>query len=184
MGYALNDLGNLPVDANVRFYIFVVNGRFREPLYEMMQENFFRIAADIGGQAVIAVGTDPAAFTRAVARKYLGEGNSDAGFIDILPALLITDTHPEQLTKASMRLVVPLADAESRMGGWHQFFDALGRFARGEDDEFLRRFENRADLLDAANRVLELRPGLFGISVNVNELLEMASRRIAARKTR
>ena len=40
MGYALNELANLPVDENVHFYIFVVNGQYREPLYGMMQQNF------------------------------------------------------------------------------------------------------------------------------------------------
>lgn len=172
MGYALNELANLPIDENVHFYIFVINGQFREPLYEMIEHNFMAIARSIGSNAVIALGTHPTSFTTSIARKYLGEGNSDSSFLEMLPALLITNDHPETLTKDSLRLIVPLRDAEKRFGGWHQFFDLLGRFARGESDEFARRFEEKEDLLDAANKVLNLKPGAFGVSINVNELIE------------
>lgn len=179
MGYALNELANLPIDENVHFYIFVVNGQYREPLYEMMQQNFVEIARSIGSNAVIAVGTDPKAFTTQVARKYLGEGNSDNSFVRILPALIITNAHPEKLTKDSVRLVVPLRDAESRFGGWAQFFALLSSYVRGESDDFVRRFEAKENLVDAANKVVTLRPGMFGIPLNVNELIDRWSKRRA-----
>ncbi len=179
MGYALNELANLPLDANVHLYIFVVNGRYREPLYDMMQQNFVQIARDIGSNAVIAFGTEPTSFTTQVAVKYLGKGNSDNSFLDILPALIITDAHPENLTKESMRLVVPLKDAESRFGGWPQFFTLLASFARRESNEFVKRFEAKENLVDAANQVLSLRPGMFGISLNVNALIDRWNRKRA-----
>jgi hypothetical protein len=179
MGYALNELANLPIDENVRFYIFVVNGQFREPFYEMVQENFISIAKSIGNNAVITVGTDPKAFTTSVARKYLGVGNSDNSFLGALPAMLITNAHPEQLTKDSVRLVVPLRDAEKRFGSWAQFFTLLSSYVRGESDEFLKRFEAGENLLDAANKVIGLKPGMFGISVNINELINLWSKRRA-----
>lgn len=172
MGYVLNELANLPIDENVHFYIFVVNGQYRDPAYEILEQNFMAIARSIGNHAVIAVGTDKKGFTTSVARKYLGEGNSDNSFVDMLPALLITSDHPDQLRKESMRLVVPLRDAEERFGGWHQFFALLAQFVRGESDEFVRRFEEKEDLLDAANKVFGLKPGVFGISLNVNELID------------
>jgi hypothetical protein len=71
MGYVLNELTNLPVDENVHFYIFVVNGQYQEPLYKIIQENFVNIARSIGNNAVIAIGSDPQSFTTSVARKYL-----------------------------------------------------------------------------------------------------------------
>ena len=172
MGYALNELANLPVDENVHFYIFVVNGHYRDPLYDMIANNFMTIARDIGSNAVIAVGTDPKAFTTQVARTYLGKGNSDSSFVKTLPALLITNTHPDHLTETSVRLLVPLRDAEKRFGGWQQFFALLGAYVRRESDEFLKRFEERDSWIDIANRVVGLKPGMFGFSFNVNELVE------------
>ncbi|MGR9058979.1 hypothetical protein ACU8NH_24275 [Rhizobium leguminosarum] len=177
MGYVLNELTNLPIDDKVDFYIFVINGQYREPIYDIIQNNFFEIARSIGSHAVIATGTDPRNFTTSVARKYLGKDNSDSSFRSALPALLITNGHPEQLSSESMRLVIPLRDAEKRFGGWHQFFDLLARFVRGESDEFVRRFENQENFLDTANKVVGLKPGIFGISVNINELIDLWNKR-------
>ncbi|GAA4003949.1 hypothetical protein [Sphingomonas humi] len=171
MGYVLNELTNLPVDENVHFYIFVVNGQFREPLYDMIEQNFMELARSIGNHAVIAVGTDKQRFTTSVARKYLGEGNSDASFQNMLPALLITNDHPEELRQGSLRLVVPLRDAEARFGGWHNFFALLSAFVRGENDHFVKKFEQKENLLDAANAIIDLKPGAFGVALNVNELV-------------
>lgn len=172
MGYLLNQLSNLPVDENINFYIFVVNGRYRDPLYDIIQNNFFQIAREIGNNAVVAMGTDSKAFTTSVARKYLGDGNSDASFTEILPALLITNDHPDNLHADSLRLIVPLKHAEQHFGNWHQFFDSLAQFVRGENDEFARRFEDKGDLLDAGNKVVLLQPNFFGLGVNVNALIE------------
>lgn len=183
MGYVLNELANLPVDENVHFYIFVVNGQFREPLYDVIVQNFMEIARSIGSNAVIAVGTDRQGFTTSVAKKYLGDGNSDNTLNNMLPALLITNDHPEKLTTGSLRLVVPLRDAEERFGGWHQFFSSLSRFVRREDDEFIRRFEAKENLLEAANKVIEMKPGIFGFSLNINELVDRWLKSKAARVT-
>lgn len=180
MGYALNELANLPVDENIHFYIFVVNGQYREPLYDTVQQNFTKIARDIGSHAVIAIGTDPKSFTTQVARKYLGEGNSDNTFIRILPALIITNAHPDKLTKDSVRLVIPLRDAEARFGGWVQFFALLSSYVRGESDEFVKRFEAKENLVDAANKIMNLKPGMFGVSLNVNELIDRWNKRRTA----
>ena len=130
------------------------------------------IAKSIGSNAVIAVGTDPKAFTTQVAHQYLGEGTTDGSFARALPALLITNAHPAKLTKDSVRLVVPLRDAENRFGGWQQFFDLLSSFVRGESKEFLEKFEKRENLLDAANKIVNLKPGMFGVSLNINELYD------------
>ncbi|MEA3035185.1 MAG: hypothetical protein QOH04_944 [Sphingomonadales bacterium] len=183
MGYALNELANLPVDNEVHFYIFVINGEFREPLYEMIERNFMEIARSIGNHAVIALGTHATEFTTSVARKYLGEDNSDNSFRALLPALLITNDHPDRLKKESMRLVVPLRDAESRFGDWSQFFSTLAAFVRGENDEFLRRFDEKENFIDAANKIVNVKPGAFGISLNVNELVTRWRRKSAGRST-
>lgn len=173
MGYVLNQLSNLPVDDNINFYIFVINGQYHDPLYDTIQKNFFEIAREIGTNAVVAMGTDRKAFTTSVARKYLGDGNSDSSFTALLPALLITNDHPENLKENSLRLVVPLKHAEANFGNWHSFFDSLAQFVRGENDVFARKFEDKADLIDAANRVVMLQPNFFGFGVNVNALLKM-----------
>jgi len=170
MGYYLNELANLSIDENVHFYIFVVNGQYKEQLYKTVQENFVEIAHSIGSKAVIALGTDPKAFSDSVAKTFLG--GTDQSYFAMLPAMVITNTHPKKLTKNSVRLFVPLRDAEARFGGWAQFFSLLSAYARGESDKFLKKFERKEDLVSAANRVISIQPGMFGFSVNVNELVD------------
>jgi hypothetical protein len=92
MGYLINKLANLPIDKSVNFYIFVINGRYIDSLHKIIETNFASIAKGIGDHAVIAMGTDSEKFSTSVARKYLGEGNSDSSFTQMIPALLITDS--------------------------------------------------------------------------------------------
>lgn len=91
MGAILNELANLPIDDEVHLYIFVVNGQYREPLYQMMEDNFKAIAKSIGSNAVIAMGTDPKTFTSQVADQYLGEDKNGLSLEQVVPALLITN---------------------------------------------------------------------------------------------
>lgn len=169
MGYLLSSLGNLPVDDEIKFYVFVINGQWQEPLYKMIEENFSLIASSIGKHAVIAKGLCPVEWRDDIAMKYLGKDYGD--LFALLPALLITDAHPEQVAENSLRLVVPLRDVESRFGGWAQFFDLLSDFVQLKNDEFIRRFQKKEDALDAMNKIITVRPGAFGVSINVNELL-------------
>jgi hypothetical protein len=168
MGYYLNSLGNLPIDDDISFYIFVVNGNWKEPLYNMIQENFAHIARNIGDRAVIAMGLEPASWGTQIAATYLGKDHSE--FFGLLPALIITNAHPKNLTDDSLRLIVPLRDIEKRFGGWPEFFRLMSSFVRLEDDEFLRRFKDKEDAFELLNRVVNVKPGLFGVSINVNEL--------------
>jgi hypothetical protein len=60
---------------------------------------------------------------------------------------------------------------QERFGDWREFFEQLARFARGESDEFLLRFQQKVDIVEAANNLIEVKPGAFGTSINCNELL-------------
>jgi hypothetical protein len=175
MGYMLNSLANLPVEDDVRFYVFVINGQWQEPLYGMIEQNFASIARNIGRNAVIAKGLNPVEWSGEVAKKYLGKDYGD--FFSLLPALLITDAHPDRVSEGSLRLVVPLRDVEARFGGWNQFFALLSDFVQLKSDEFMKRFQKKDEAFDTANKILNVKPGAFGISVNVNELASWWRRR-------
>jgi hypothetical protein len=174
MGYLLNSLGNLPIDTEVKFYAFVINGQWEEPLYQVIDQNFSRIAKSIGSHAVIAKGTEPAEWTREVAEEYLGPNHDQ--YFHLLPALLITDAHPSQVTEKSLRLLIPLRDVEERFGGWNQFFTLLGGFVQGKSDEFVKKFEAR-DLVETVNKIVQVKPAMFGIGLNINELFALWRRR-------
>lgn len=181
MGYFLNDLGNLKFDDDIDFYFFVINGQFREPLFKVIEENFANIARDIGGHAVISIGLKPKSFSDQVGRKYLGPDFN--AYFPLLPALLVTDAHPEKLTEDSLRLLVPLAHVEDRFGGWPQFFTLLGELARGENTKFIAAFKKKEDAFDAIKNTFIVEPGLFGVKINVNDFLEKRRERAKRAKT-
>ncbi|GKT11644.1 MAG: hypothetical protein ISEC1_P0611 [Thiomicrorhabdus sp.] len=169
MGYMLNSLGNLPIEDDIEVYIFVVNGNWQGGFYDLIEKNFSNIARKIGSNAIIAKGLDQEQWTNEVAEKYFGENAGQ--LFQALPALLLTSDHPENISKESYKLIVPLRDVESRFGDWDVFFKSLTKLAQGDDTEFLERFEDVEDLIDKGNSVIELKPNFFGIGINLNALI-------------
>lgn len=175
MGYMLSSLGNLPVQDDVSLYIFVVNGRWNGEFDEIIERNFGALAKQIGPQSVIAKGFEPEAWSDQVCAKYLGKDTRT--LYDAFPALLITDSHPERISDKTLRLLVPLRDAEKRFGGITVFFSGLAEFARNRDPAFLKRFEEKESLKDKAWSVLELKPNFFGFGINLKELVARVQRK-------
>ena len=175
MGFMLSALGNLPIDENIELYIFVINGKWRGGAYELIEQNFMNIAKGIGPKAVIAKGFDPESWSKQVARKYFGENYSV--LFDAIPALLLTDVHPEKLNDKSLRLIVPLRDVEKRFGDWDNFFRLLSQFAIDKNIEFLEKFEDSSSLLREGSKYFELKPNIFGIGVNLNAIIQRFSQK-------
>lgn len=170
MGYMLSSLGKLPIEEDVEFYIFVINGGWRGGLAEIISQNFEGIARDIGPQAVIAKGFEGPFWSAEIFEKYLGEKYT--ALFRFLPALLITDSHPERLKPESMRLLIPLQEVEERFGNFDHFFSSLIRFVRDNDTEFLERFKDGTNMSDEALEIVELKPNLFGIGINLNHVIK------------
>lgn len=169
MGYMLSSLGNLLVQNNISLYIFVVNGRWKGEFNDAIEKNFGALANQIGPNSVIAKGFDPEAWSDQVCSLYLGRDTKT--MMDVLPALLLTDAHPDRLTEKSLRLLVPLRDADKRFGGIEAFFGALAAFARSGDPSFLARFADKESLTNKVWSMLELKPNFFGFGINIKELL-------------
>jgi hypothetical protein len=175
MGYLLSSLGNLPLDEDIKFYVFVINGQWKEPLYEMIEQNFSAIAKSVGTHAVIAKGLNPVEWYGEIAEKYFGKDHEQ--YFHLLPALLVTDTHPDSFSEKSLRLIVPLRDVEARFGGWNQFFALLSDFVQLKSDAFLRKFQAKEGAFDVADKIIKISPGAFGVSVNINELVSQWRKR-------
>ena len=116
------------------------------------------------------LGFDSETWSSQVARKYFGENHSE--LFDAIPALFLTDAHPDKLTKGSLRLIIPLKDVEQRFGDWDTFFRSLSNFALEKNPKFLECFEDAKRLLAEGNKIIDLKPNFFGIGVNVNALIE------------
>jgi hypothetical protein len=168
MGYYLNKLANLPVAEDVSIYVFVINGQYKGKYFEAIERNFPDVARDLGDHGVIARGFDEF-FSDEVCKLYLGR--SIGTMWDVLPAILVTDSHPDKVTEKSMRVLIPIREAEKQFGDLDVFFRGLAQFCRNRSTTFLDKLEQNDDWFDKADKIVKLSPGFMGMSVNLNEFV-------------
>lgn len=170
MGYMLSSLAHLPIDDAIDLYIFVINGGWQGGNHDIIERNFSRIAKEIGSKAVIAKGFDDQQWSGKICTKYLGKNYED--IFRLLPALLITDSHPEKLTEDSTRLLIPLDNINEKFGNSDRFFSALTKFARDKNPAFLELFERKESLVKTTTGMLELKPNFCGVGINLNAVID------------
>lgn len=168
MGYKLSSLVKLPVDDTVSLYVFSIgDDLWNGGLGEIVHKNFDNIAREIGGDAII-VGALSEHFHGEVVETYLGVHYQILQ--NELPALLITDAHPNSLTEKSMRVLIPLHKAHQVYPRIDYFLSDLAAFARGDSNELLVVLENGLGAKEALDDIVKfnipLIPGI--ISVNLN----------------
>ncbi|KAA3615246.1 MAG: hypothetical protein D8M58_22200 [Calditrichaeota bacterium] len=168
MGYKLTSLVHLPFDNNVKMYVFSIgDGIWDGGLAEIVHRNFDNIAREIGSNAII-VGALNEAFHGEVVDRYFGKIYKDLK--NELPALLITDTHPNDISDDSMKLLIPLRRAHEAYPVIEQFLSDLASFVRGESDDLLKSLEKGVGLAKAANDIVKFNipivPGVIGVNLN------------------
>jgi hypothetical protein len=169
MGYKLNALGNLPVDGTVNSYIFVLKSDFSDDLTDMIEKNFDNIAREIGDDAIIAQGLNEKRWLDEVGPKYLGQ--DWLLYTSLLPALLITDSHPDDVTEDSERIFIPLVEVSKQFLTWTAFFQMLVKYVRHEPNDLAARLQKGADAFDVLNGIFKINPGFLGISIDFNALV-------------
>lgn len=168
MGYKLNALGNLPVDGTVNSYIFVLKSAFSDNLTDVIEKNFDNIAREIGNDAIIADGLNEERWLDEVGLKYLGQ--DWFLYTSLLPAFLITDSHPDDVTEKSKRIFIPLVEVPKQFPNWTTFFRMLVKYVRREPNELTTRLQKGADAFDVLNGIFKINPGFLGISIDFNAL--------------
>ncbi len=168
MGYKLTSLIHLPIDDTVQIYVFVIgDGLWSGGLEEVVHRNFDNLAREFGGDAII-VGALTEAFHGEVVQRYLGTHYENLK--NELPGLLITDSHPDQLTEQSLRVLIPLHKTQENYPVIDKFLHDIASFARGESDDLLVNLEQGAGLANAANDIVEFSipivPGVVGVNLN------------------
>ena len=168
MGYKLTSLVHLPLDNTVLMYIFAIGDpAWQGGLDDIVHKNFDNIARNIGPNSVIVGGLN-ADFRGEVVERYLGRSHYELG--KQLPALLITDSHPDELTKDSLRILIPLRVAHEQYRIIDDFLADVAAFARRENDNLLLHLESGPKALDVAGDIFEfdfpLVPGVVGVNVS------------------
>lgn len=168
MGYKLTSLVHLPLDESVQMYIFAIgDSLWAGGLWELVHKNFDNIARDIGPYSII-VGALGAEFHGEVVEKYLGRSHYELK--NQLPALLITDSHPDCLTKDSLRVLIPLRAAHEQYALIDDFLADVAAFARRENDNLLKQLDSGSKGIQIADDIVKLNfpvvPGVLGVNLN------------------
>ena len=171
MGYLLKTLGNLPVQDNVNVYIFAIGGSWDGGLIGVINKNYLKIADAIGEDAIIVRGFNEEFFGEEVAQKYFGFSTRDDRIWNLLPSILVTDTHPDQLNDNSLKILFPLEQIETNFASIDQFLSQLVAFAKNGDEKFLQSIKETNSFLEVANEVVSLQPNFFGFGINLNNLI-------------
>jgi hypothetical protein len=167
MGYMISKLAHVPFDETVEFYIFIVGDGFvwEGGAEEIIHRNFQNIATSIGTKAIIVKGLDER-FADEVCERYLGPKWQTLN--NKMPALIITDAHPDKLDDKSMRLIIPLESISQNYKIIDQFFASLSRFVRGESDDLVKTLEKSKSKFDGINEIFIAEPTVCGFGVNLN----------------
>lgn len=131
-----------------------------------------KIADAIGKDAIIVKGFDEEFFGEEVAQKYFGFSTQDDRIWNLLPSILITDSHPDHLTGKSLRILFPLNKIEANFASVDQFLSQLVAFAKNGNEDFLRNIKETNSLLEVANEVVGLQPNSKEIGLNLNNLID------------
>lgn len=168
MGYKLSSLVRLPLEDDIEMYVFSIgDGLWNGGLHEVVHKNFDILAREIGPNAII-VEALRAEFHGEVVEKYLGKHYHELK--NVMPALLITDSHPDNLTGESLRILIPLGDVHQHYPVVDQFLSDLAAFARGESDGLLKRLEEGVGPLEATAEIVRVSlpvvPGFVAVNLN------------------
>ncbi len=168
MGHLIHSLAKIPVDTSVDFYIFMVGKVLWEGgAQQLVSKNFKLLAKEIGEDSFIVEGLTEH-FADEVCIKYLGKEHKKLK--NLMPALLITDSHPENLTDKSLRLIVPTRTMSENYQIVDEFFSSLSEFIRGESSEFIDLLEDASSNFKFINEVFVLQPNIMGVGVNINDI--------------
>lgn len=163
----MTSLAHLPFEKHIDMYIFSVGDNIWEGgLPEIVHRNFDKIAKEIGPDAII-VGALQDKFYGEVVHTYLGKNYKELK--NLMPALLITDSHPSKLCDESFRMVIPLREVHKHYEIIDSFLNDLTAFIRHESDELLRQLEDSCCLASVAGEVVDVTipviPGVVAVNI-------------------
>ncbi|HWX84834.1 MAG TPA: hypothetical protein VNZ48_14665 [Xanthobacteraceae bacterium] len=159
------------IPPRMRFYIYPLDNGWKDPLVEIFLNNVEILSDAIGSDRLMVFGPSGDDWVTEVMRKNLGPEYQE--FLAMLPAVLITDRSINMIEDGdkSLRLLVPLGSAESKFDNWSQFLTLMVKFLLHGSEEFLERLQPKEGAFDVANKIVGLKPGFLGISINLNELV-------------
>lgn len=194
MGLLIESLLGIPFEeGRFQVYVFIIGDTvWKGGVLEIVHNNFDELSKAIGRNALLVKGfkgnykssmpnlpkDELMHFGDEVCRQYLGKSYKELS--EHLPALLLTDSHPNEMNDDALRLLIPLEKLNrTDYIIVDRFFELLASFTRGESDKFL-------DVLIASNKsykkigefvdIDKLKIPFTPFAINVDKFLEKATK--------
>lgn len=168
MGYKITCLVNLPYEKNVKMYIFPIGkSKWENDLSKYLHRNFDNLAREIGPNAII-VGALEEEFYDEVISTYLGVTFEE---IDkLIPALLITNSHPSKINEKSLIFLIPLNDVKGSYQYFDDFLNDLVAYVKGDNHGLIQRLDTAPKFKDIMNDLIKVSlpivPGIVSLNLN------------------
>lgn len=179
MGYKVGSLASLPIINGGMLYVFVLgNIHWKGGGIEKIAQNFDLRAKELGPRGAIVMGHEGVDLSYELIQamydngpdgiqEMIHDGNRHGG------ALLITNKYPTEIEKTDPVLFAPIDQLEKRAGGIDRFFNELCEYARKPNEDFIRLFSiQQKGFFGRLLKVVDLKPNIAGIGLNLNALLE------------
>lgn len=181
MGLMIHSLAELPIEARRRYYMYLLDYGWSEPVMDTILKNFPKLAeAASKNDAVVVRGTPGVHFADEVLSWHGVNGRPAE---NILPAILITTRHPQDFQLGMVReasehrdalLLIPLRSVCKSQSDVIPFIEKL--FEDIHSRKSLSQFQiseelsrgDRGAFVDA----LILRPSVKGVGVDLKELVK------------
>lgn len=176
MAYSCSTLGSVKRIGAFEWYIFLLTDGLSDALRSDIEQNFDRLGAIVGENAVVIRGYDPQRFRREVREAYSGI-YPRLGSIRP-PALFVTDVSPKTLEGQNAQgraIVFPLKNMRSEHGSVADFLSALADSlldpqALSALDKNDTGFFGKKWLW--VSRYLSIQPDFLGFKADVGKMLE------------
>ncbi|MGP5323523.1 hypothetical protein [Vreelandella titanicae] len=179
MGYKISSLKSLPVIPGIDLYVFILGGHGWAGGYsEVIEKNFLNLARNLGERGAIVSGHDGSNLARELASKLSNAALANRTIHKLVAkgeslglSILLVGAHPSHLTNDDLFLLAPIQQIEARFGSLDDFFTELCGFSINRDKLFLEKFEEKEKFDSSINDFLEIKPNMFGIGININEII-------------
>lgn len=189
MGFYVSTLRNVPAD-RFNHYIYVVDCSGNSSHSSWINENLDLIGQAIGSGAGIISGPDDLSWeVYGFLCNELEEGFSEIEqLLHTSTCLLITDNILSENQRDAF--LIPLSSGSAEDNGLHEYMNQViegivDSMSSGKFIDYLNtnaaakfRIKQKGELLiDSANSIIELKPNIAGIGININALIEKIFKR-------
>jgi hypothetical protein len=167
VGYLSLELDRIPRDLS--WYLLVLRNPFSPAEHaqsERLNAVFSHLARGSGKRALAVKGATER-FEEDALKAYFGKGADD--FVDLLPGLLISDTHPIEAERASLKLFMPFKKVDEKFFSDGIFYKSLFDLTHGRNEKFLERFIDEPDFVDRILQFAELKLEYLGFGINIGK---------------